>query len=187
MKKKSHAEAQRPTAKGWQAQRGNRIEVKCLSVNSATLREINLLQTGFTLVEISLSLAIIAFALVTMLGLMPSMLNSSRQSIDYSEIALNVQSFFETNYANSSAGTLPAVGSQSSLVTNTTFRGDLIVSYKDGEDSSSINSIAIVDSNGKPLLTTVQVTYKWPPGAKHPQTYTFTTEVAATKDIPFKP
>lgn len=142
------------------------------------------------MIEIALSLAIIGFGLVAVLGVMPTLMTASRQAIDYTEVALAAQDFIEYDFTgNFTPTSLAAATSTSPVATASTgisFKADAVVFYGPATNVFSTNQFneTVSGTPGQPLLRTVRLEYKWPRGALRPQRFTFITEVAATRDIP---
>lgn len=138
---------------------------------------------GFNMIEVALALAIIAIGLIPIIGLMPSLLNSSRQSVDSSEVALAAQDYVERmnlyQLNPDKLALMPVKSSTqvktSSFQANVLTTSDISINPSDGQKYT--------DASGGPLLKTVWITYSWPIGAAKPQTFTFVTEIAAQKNI----
>jgi len=146
------------------------------------------------MVEIALSLAIIGFGLAAVMGVLPTLMNTSRQAIESTEVALAAQDYVEEDYgANFTVADL-ALPSKTDPATDSVatngFAANIAIAYSPATNAFGTNEFSgplefcVKGDPGQPLLKTIQITYSWPPGSAKPQTFTFITEVAATRDIP---
>ncbi|MDD2706516.1 MAG: hypothetical protein PHV34_00790 [Verrucomicrobiae bacterium] len=136
------------------------------------------------MIEISLALAVIGIGLVSVIGVMPHLLNSSRQSVEASEVALAAQGFIDADYSGAITPSELADYTgvfETNIAASLSFSASNSVAYVTATNGANT---AEYSSGGNPLLKTVIITYAWPPNAKKRQVFTFITEVAATKDIP---
>ena len=153
-------------------------------------------QAGFNLVEVALALGVIGFGVVAVLGVMPQLLSSSRSAMDYSEVALVAQELIEREHSSTltadQLNALYGIGSVSStncVSSSQSFRFRTVVEYIPATNVIGTNATIQTpieyktSVNGRPLLRTVRISYLWPPTASKPQSFTFVTEIAATRDI----
>lgn len=166
-------------------------------------------ERGLTMVEISVSLAIVGMGLLAIIGVMPAILAVSRSAVEASECALSAQSYFETDYANYLEpidiwpnGDLPTGSSETNMtltqsstpkwVNRPSFKAGVTITYLTPSNYLG-KAYAPIDYDGslpnERLLTTKIVTLSFPPpvGPKSKyQTYSFVTEMAATTNITVK-
>lgn len=152
---------------------------------------------SFNLVELSLAVAVVAVGVISVFGILPHLLKSSRQAVEYSAISMQVQNIVDDpshrgyiTYAN---------------ITNTalfpTITAPLRTNYSDGsfnciqELSSWASTNADValtggkslytNRNGKPSLKTLFIKYRWgnTNSATDENSFIFVTETAVTQDF----
>ena len=178
-------------------------------MNWKKIRSERFLRTGrfasrhsFNLVELSLAVAVVAVGVVSVFGILPHLLQSSRQASEFSAIALDVQLFMEneTHRGMISIADLentayfPTVAIPSSQnVRSASFNAQRSISSwpATNADYSTDNDPhgALPDTNFygnaafRPILKTVFITYRWgnTNSATDAQTFTFITEAAATE------
>lgn len=142
---------------------------------------------AFSLIEVALSIAIIGMGLVAILGVMPTLLMSSRGAVEQTEIAMAAQNSVDMDFASlrtpddlvGFSGTTGEIYTGPSLVASNTIRYAAATNAMAGTEFK--------DANNKPLLRTVRYTYSWPPNSPRAQTYTFVTEICATTNIVMGP
>ena len=159
---------------------------------------------SFNLVELSLAVAVVAVGVVSVFGILPHLLQSSRQASEFSAIALDVQLFMEneTHRGMISIADLentayfPTVAIPSSQnVRSASFNAQRSISSWPATnaaysmDNDPPGALPWTNYYGntalpqRPILNTVFITYRWgntnsPTDA---QTFTFITEAAATE------
>jgi hypothetical protein len=124
--------------------------------------------------------------LVAILGVMPSLLISSRSAVESTEVAMAAQNTVDMDFAalrtpddlNASYG--PANNIQESY-SGPSLRATNDISYVAA--TNAVSSAEFKDALNKPLLRTVRYTYSWPPNSPRPQVFTFVTEICATTNI----
>lgn len=151
--------------------------------------------SAFTLVEITLSIAIMAIGIVAVLGIMPALLRTNRQSVECSRLSIIAQEKMdsETSFQDTTAQLLAVLGTSSSGLVDydgfifsnkTEFVNVPDISLEDytARDfrMQSYNPNATVND---PLVVGIRVTYYWPPGSPRAEKYTFYTERAAKTSI----
>jgi type II secretory pathway pseudopilin PulG len=152
-------------------------------------------KAAFSLIEIALSIAIIAIGLVAILGVMPSLLTSSRGAVENTEIAMAAQNSVDMDFAawrtpddlnlRYRPGDSPLGDNVKELYVGSSLKASNYISYVTAtnilanKEFKELNGAAA----GNPLLRTVLYTYTWPPGSTRPQTFTFVTEICATTNI----
>jgi prepilin-type N-terminal cleavage/methylation domain-containing protein len=161
-------------------------------------------QRGLTMVEISVSLAIVGMGLLAIIGVMPAILAVSRSAVEASECAIAAQDYFENDFGSNLMPTDIWPNSEppsSCTETNVTltksstpkwvdrpsFKAGVCISYTTPTNWEEKAYVPV--STGERLLTTKSITLSYPPPAgpkaKY-QTYTFVTEMAATSNITVK-
>ena len=143
---------------------------------------------AFSVIEIALALAVIAIGLISIIGATSVLIGYHRQSIENNEIAFALQQAVANDYATLfTPDTLDALSTPSTnyISPNNNFKATKTIAYVLGTNVLATN--AFVTYNSKSLLKTVRITYSWPTNATKPQTRSFFTEVAATRDIEMTP
>lgn len=138
---------------------------------------------AFSLIEVALSIAIIGVGLVAILGVMPSLLTSSRGAVENTEIAMAAQNSVDMDFAalRTPADLNGFSGLHFEPCIGPSLRATNCIAYSAA--TNSLSDVEFKDANGLPLLRTVRYTYSWPPGAARPQVFTFVTEICATTNI----
>ena len=152
---------------------------------------------GFNLVELSLAVAVVAVGVVSVFGILPHLIKSSRQALEYSAITVRVQNVMDDP---GHRGLITFTNMMDSAVFPTITAPAVTTIYEPGfEAVQSISSwnatnadYSIVgntnyykSTGGKPLLKTVFITYRWGQtnSAANVQSYTFITETAVTEQV----
>jgi hypothetical protein len=152
---------------------------------------------SFNLVELSLAVAVVAVGVVSVFGILPHLLQSSRQAADYSALSLDIQPFMDDpNHRGmvtipdlENAGFLPDVTSPSNTVvqSGSFIASRSISSYQATNADYTLTSTTNFYKNpgNRPLLKTVFITYRWgnTNNMTNQQSYTFITETACTEEI----
>ncbi len=141
---------------------------------------------GFSLIEIALSIAIIGMGLIAILGVMPTLLTSSRGAIENTELAMGAQNSVDEDFvAWRTPQNLSGSVGQTILGTYTgaSLKATSVITYAPATNIVLGKEFKERNGTGEPLLQTVRYTYSWPPGAARPQTFTFITEICATTNI----
>lgn len=152
---------------------------------------------SFNLVELSLAVAVVAVGVVSVFGILPHLLQSSRQAADYSALSLDVQQFMEDpNHRGLVTladleydGFFPDV----SAPTNATVQNGSFVASRSISSWQATNADYTLTSpanyyqnaGNRPLLKTIFITYRWgnTNNLTNQQSYTFITETAATEEF----
>lgn len=155
---------------------------------------------SFNLVELSLAIAVVAIGVVSVFGIFPHILKSSRQAIEYSTISQMVQTDFDTNGwrfppspATLSSNNIfpPYPPTQPTTVTNVNFGAQRYIYSFPASNACFSQSLTdprpYQNSSGitRPLLKTLYITYNWgnTNNSSNVCSFTFVTEIAATKNI----
>ena len=151
---------------------------------------------SFNLVELSLAIAVVAVGVVSVFGILPHLLQSSRLAADFSAISLDVQRVLEdqnhrgmiTLYELADTSLFPDPGAPRYITNNyQSFKGKR---YECAMPATNADfSMAAANTNffdrgsGRYLLKTVFMTYNWgaTESASNRNTYTFITETAVTQ------
>jgi type II secretory pathway pseudopilin PulG len=157
-------------------------------MNTPPLHHAAFPRAAFSLIEIALSIAIIAIGLVAILGVMPSLLTSSRGAVENTEIAMAAQNSVDMDFAawrtpNNLANDYNSTKNVSELYVGSSLKASNYISYVTATNVLRGREFSEKDGTGNPLLRTILYTYTWPPGATRPQTFTFVTEICATTNI----
>jgi prepilin-type N-terminal cleavage/methylation domain-containing protein len=146
---------------------------------------------GLTMIEMSISLAIVGVGLLAIIGVMTPLLNTSRSAVDASEVAFAAQGYIEKDFGNNlepdDIVKVPSVTTTN--IDSSSFHAVACSSYLVATNAAGVS----YETTGpdQRLLTTQIITFSFPrppPGATNSvfQTYTFVTEVAATTNIVLK-
>ena len=154
---------------------------------------------SFNLVELSLSVAVVAVGVVSVFGILPHLLQSSRQATEFSAIALDLQQFMDDpdhrgvitlGDLNNTAIFPTSLAPVKTNVQSQSFRAERSMSCwpaTNADFSIILPTPANVYTNGfgKDTLKTVFITYRWgnTNNLTNMNTYTFITETTATQDI----
>ena len=143
-----------------------------------------------------MALAVMGIGILAIVGVMPHLMNASRQSIEYTEVALVAQDIIERDYRPTMTpvdlATTAYTSARADSTNTLSFNADFTYNYTLATNAFGTNGATAfafqtgAASGNKPLLKTVQITYSWPKGAKNPQRFTFITELAARQDIPMQ-
>jgi type II secretory pathway pseudopilin PulG len=157
-------------------------------------------QNAFSMVEIALAISIMAIGIVSILGIMPTLLKSNRQAIDASRVAIIAQRRMDgEDTSNDKPKDLYDQLQKAPTTTNETYDAFYVAartfvtnSFEVDLETNPSNPVA-KEYNLKlnnplapnyPLLITKVVTYSWPPNSSKAQSYSFYTEYAAKYSIP---
>jgi type II secretory pathway pseudopilin PulG len=154
-------------------------------------------EAAFTMIEVALSIAILSIGLVSMIGIMPSLLRSNVHSIEFTEVAILAQQDMERYLSN----TMTPGGMTSIINTGGKYEATYDLVMKESPDNRAIvgektirilpaeaysikgGTDTMMSSGGNHLLAQIQITYVWPKGATQPFKYTFATEITANKNV----
>jgi type II secretory pathway pseudopilin PulG len=168
-------------------------------------------ERGLTMVEISVSLAIVGMGLLAIIGVMPAILAVSRSAVEASECAIAAQTYYEEDFAtllepidiwpnvappssDTETNITLTASSTPKWVDRPSFKAGVTISYITSSNAFG-KAYAPIDHTEhdkipKPLpderlLVTKIITISYPPpaSAKKYQTYSFVTEMAATDNI----
>ena len=152
---------------------------------------------SFNLVELSLSIAVVAVGIGSVFGILPHLLKSSRQAADYSALSLDIQQFMEDP---NHRGLVTIVDLENTVFYPTTtsptnaqvISGAFLASRSISSWTATNADYSLTPGTNyyenvgnRPLLKTVFITYRWgnTNNVTNQQTYTFITETAATEDF----
>jgi hypothetical protein len=158
-------------------------------------------ERSFNLVELSLAVATVAIGIISVFGILPHIIKSSRQAVDFDMISLDVQDFVDdpshrwyitsnrlmntatTNFPNLSSpykDTVQNSGFEAQIIYGCVVPTNAYYTYKDTPDYLGYGTYT--NKAGHPLLKTLYITYVW--GATNnptnAQRFTFITEICAT-------
>ncbi len=154
---------------------------------------------SFNLVELSLAVAVTAIGIVSVFGILPHLLKSSRQAVEFSAITMDVQDFVDdpshrgmlqpSDLTNESYFPTPP-NSYRENVKQPGFEGQFTYTalQSTNADTTVFGYKCYTNFQGRPILKTLYMTYCW--GATNNvtnvQRYTFITEACAMTNIQLK-
>jgi E3 ubiquitin-protein ligase DOA10 len=154
-------------------------------------------RASFNLVELSLAVAVVAIGIVSVFGILPHLLRSSRQAVEYDAITLDIQNFvddpahrgqvtlYDLTRVTPSSDAFPDVSNPyREPIFRPGFEGQLTYAtiIATNADVAELPYKAYTNQEGSPLLRTIYMSYTWG-NTNNPtnmQRFTFVTEVAST-------
>ena len=140
-------------------------------------------EASFNLVELSLAVAIVAIGILSVFGILPHVIRSSRKAVEYSALSMLIHDQVEdpSHWGSITPAELNVVADFPTADTSSTFSNISFQAVQHFITAPVSNGTGTIypNSGGNPIIRRLYFTYTWGAGNR----YTFATEIAANTNI----